>query len=93
MLAGDAEAFHGAEADADENEIEVALKIGERDGIAHFGLAEFYAHVADHFHFAEGVGGAELVFGDAVGVEAAGERAVVEDDGLRALAGEFGCAG
>ena len=43
--------------------------------------------------FAEAGGGGEFVFGDAVGVEAAGERAGVVDDGADTAAAELGGAG
>ena len=93
LVAGNAEALHGAEADADEDEVELALQLIERDGAADFGLAELHAHGAHHFHFAQAVGGTQFVLGDAVGVEAAGERAIVEDGDAGAVAAQFGGAG
>ena len=93
MVAGEAEAFHGAEADADEDEVEVALELIEGDSGADFGLAELDAHRADHVDFAEAVGGTQFVLGDAVGVESAGQRAIVEDGDGGAVAAEFGGAG
>ncbi len=93
MVAGEAEAFHGAEADADEDEVEFALQLVEGDVGADFGLAELDAHRADHFDFAEAVGGAQFVLGDAVGIESAGERAIVEHSDGGAVAAEFGGAG
>ena len=65
----------------------------EGDVGADFGLAELHAHRADHFDFAEAVGGAEFVLGDAVGIESAGQRAVVEDGDAGAVAAQFGGAG
>ena len=60
---------------------------------ADFGLAEFHAHGAHHFDFAEAVGGAQFVLGDAVGIESAGQRAIVEDGDAGAVAAQFGGAG
>ena len=93
VVAGEAEAFHGAEADADEDEVEFALQLIEGDVGADFGLAELDAHRADHFDFAEAVGGTQFVLGDAVGVESAGQRAIVEDGDAGAVAAQFGGAG
>ena len=45
------------------------------------------------FDLAEAVAGTQLVLGDAVGVQAAGQRAVVEDRDLKALLAKLGGAG
>ncbi len=93
LVAGDAEAFHGAETHADEDEIEVALQGFQRNRAAHFRLAELHAHPADQVHFAQAVGGAQFVLGHAVGIEAARERAIVEDGHRRAMAAQLGGTG
>ncbi len=51
---------------------EFAFQVVERHVLAHLGLAEFHAQRADHFHFAQAVGGAQFVLRDAVGVSPPG---------------------
>ena len=53
FLAGNAEPFHGAQSQAQEDDGEVALQILDRDGAAHFRLAELHAQRAHQADLAE----------------------------------------
>ncbi len=94
IFAGDAEIACFAEADTDEDGVEILFELGEGDIAADGGLlAKFDAEAADQFDFAQGIFGAEFVGGDAVGVQAAGEFIAIENRGAIAEFGEFGGAG
>ena len=94
IFAGDAEIAGIAEADTDEDGVEIFFELGE-GGIAADGglLAKFDSEAADELDFAQGIFGAEFVGGDAVGVQAAGEFIAIENRGAIAELGEFGGAG
>ena len=64
-------------ADAEEDAVELAFQCGERAALVDGGAeAKLDAQRANHFDFAQAVGGAQLVFGDAIGIQAAGKRAL-----------------
>ena len=94
IFAGNVQPLHGAEPDAEKDEVEFGFEFFERfGGIDADAEAELDAHAANHLDFAQAVGGAQLVFGHAVGIQAAGQRAALEDGGRRALAAELGGTG
>ena len=65
---------------------EIALQIVERARSAHLRLPELHAQRAHQVHFAQAVGRPQFVFRHAIGIQAAGQRPVVEngDRGARA---------
>ncbi len=63
------------------------------DSVADLLRFEFDSQRADQLDFAKAVGGAELVFGDAVGVQAAREGRALEDGHLKSALPQLGCAG
>src|SRR5258708_43164 len=94
VFAGDVQGAGGAESDGEEDCGVVALDVFERDVASDGGSeAELDAEGADQVHFLEAVGGAQLVLGDSISVEAAAERARIENsDGIAAFA-QFDGAG
>src|SRR5579872_1445176 len=73
------EPFHRSQAHTYEDVVELALQVIEGDCRTNLRLAELYAERADQVDFAEAVGRTEFVFGDAIRIEPAGERAVIEN--------------
>ena len=64
-----------------------------RCGVDLRAVAELDAHAANHLDLAQAVGGAQFVLGNAVGVQAAGQRAALDDRGLNALPAQLRRAG
>ncbi len=94
FFAGEIQRLGRSEADGDEDGGVFALQIFDGDVAAHRDAeAEIDAHGFNQIHFAQAVGGAQLVFGDAVGVQAAGERAGFENRYAVAALAQFGGAG
>ncbi len=91
--AGDGEPVHGAETDTEEDGIEAGLDTLDGIAAADFADAELDAKLANVLDLGEGVDSAEFVLGDAVGVEASGEGALVDDGGLDAELAKLRCAG
>ena len=82
IFAGNVESASIAQADADENRVEILFELGEGDVAADGGLlTKFDAQAADELDFAQSIFGAEFVGGDAVGVQAAGEFIAIENCG------------
>jgi hypothetical protein len=72
VFALDSEGIHAAEAVAKENGVVFFADLLEARGIDGFIAADFYAEGFDEFHFADGVGHAEFVFGYSVCIQASG---------------------
>ena len=85
-------AVDGAEADAEENDVVGGFEFGETGGVDGGVEVELDAEPSDHVDFAQRFGERELVLGDPVGVEAAGQRALVVDGGGVAVAAQLGRA-
>src|SRR5277367_4428648 len=79
VVAGDVELAHRAKSDAEEDDVEFPLQLLQIGPIGDVSLFEFDSERADQLDFAQTVGGAELVFGDSVGVEPAGQRFPIKD--------------
>ncbi len=93
LFAGDAEAMDGAEAYAEEDRVVLGFEAVEHGGVNDGVEVELDAELGDAVDLAQAGGGGELVLGDAVGIEAAGQRARVVEDGADALAAELGGTG
>ena len=93
IFVGDAQFVYGAEADAEEDGVEFLFELNQLCGVDFFAEAEFHAEGVDHFDFTEAVGGAQFVFGDAVGVKTTGKRLPLEHRDSKALLAQFGGTG
>ncbi len=88
VVAGNAEAASGPEADTEKDRVEFALEIFKVTLRANLRAgAKLHAEVADQLDLAHAGAGRQLVFGHAVGVQPARQRAPLEDgDSETALA-------
>src|SRR5271156_338612 len=71
----------------------LAFEVGELLGVNQGVEVKFDSELGEHFDFPQALAQGEFVFGDAVGVQAAGEGPGVVDDGAETTAAQLGGAG
>src|SRR5208283_699796 len=88
---GDIEGLRASQADAQEDDVEVFLELLDAQFAADFHAeAEVDAQGADQFDLLLAVGGTQFVLGDAIGIQAASQRAAIENGHREALLAQPG---
>ena len=93
LFARDAELVNRAQANAQEDGIVVAFKFGQPLRVDHRLEVKLDPELREHFNLAQALDQRQLVFGDAVGIQASGQRTRVEEVGADAAAAQFCSAG